>query len=159
MVELAQTLAHLSPAAKELERLLLSRQLRHGNHPILSWCAGNVVVDVDANGNIRPSKRRSTERIDGISALVTRWPEWRQRRRFDLYTRIAELSRWHDRTHSHHTHHGGKHVAKGNPKVDRPQPVPPTSPTTPQPVSPSKAHGADPKTLPKNVNPPGKGGR
>ena len=71
MVELAQTLAHLSPAAKELERLLLSRQLRHGNHPILSWCAGNVVVDVDANGNIRPSKRRSTERIDGISALVT----------------------------------------------------------------------------------------
>jgi phage terminase large subunit-like protein len=71
MVELPQTLAHLSPAARELGRLLLSRQLRHGNHPILTWCASNVVVDTDANGNIRPSKRRSTERIDGISSLVT----------------------------------------------------------------------------------------
>jgi phage terminase large subunit-like protein len=71
MTELPQTLGNISPAARELERLLLSRQLRHGNNPILSWCAGNVVIDTDAAGNIRPSKRRSTERIDGIAALVT----------------------------------------------------------------------------------------
>jgi phage terminase large subunit-like protein len=70
MVESPQTLAHVSPAARDLERLLLSRQLRHGHHPVLDWCAGNVVVEVDANGNIRPSKRKSTERIDGVSALV-----------------------------------------------------------------------------------------
>src|SRR5262249_19511667 len=51
MVELPQTPQHISPASRELERLLLSRQLRHGNHPILTWCASNVVVDVDVNGN------------------------------------------------------------------------------------------------------------
>jgi phage terminase large subunit-like protein len=71
MIEMPQTLNHISPAARELERLLLSRQLRHGHHPILSWCAANVVIETDSNGNIRPSKRKSTERIDGISALVT----------------------------------------------------------------------------------------
>jgi phage terminase large subunit-like protein len=70
-VEVGQTVANLSGAAKELERLVLSGQLRHGNHPVLRWCASNVVVDTDANGNIKPSKKRSTERIDGISALVT----------------------------------------------------------------------------------------
>jgi phage terminase large subunit-like protein len=72
-VEVGQTMANLSGAAKELERLVLARQLRHGGHPVLRWCASNVVVDTDANGNIRPSKRRSGERmrIDGISALVT----------------------------------------------------------------------------------------
>ena len=70
MVELNQTLANISPAAREVERLVLTRQLRHGNHPILTWCAANVVIETDSVGNIRPSKRRSTERIDGITALV-----------------------------------------------------------------------------------------
>jgi phage terminase large subunit-like protein len=31
--------------------------------------AGNVAVQEDANGNIRPSKKASTEKIDGIVAL------------------------------------------------------------------------------------------
>lgn len=31
----------------------------------------NAVVDTDANGNLKPSKKRSRERIDGVSALVT----------------------------------------------------------------------------------------
>jgi phage terminase large subunit-like protein len=29
------------------------------------------MVEVDANENIKPSKKRSTEKIDGIAALVT----------------------------------------------------------------------------------------
>ena len=71
MVEIGQSGANIAPAARELERLVLARQLRHGNHPLLTWCAGNAVADVDVNGNVRPSKRKSTERIDGIAALVT----------------------------------------------------------------------------------------
>jgi phage terminase large subunit-like protein len=70
-VEVGQTMANLSGAAKDLERLVLAGQLRHGGHPILRWCASNAVVDIDSNGNIRPSKKRSTERIDGVSAMVT----------------------------------------------------------------------------------------
>ena len=61
----------LSAPSKELERLLLSGAFEHGGHPILEWCAGNVAIETDAAGNIKPSKSRSTERIDGIAALVS----------------------------------------------------------------------------------------
>ena len=61
----------MTVAEKPPERLVLGRQLRHGNHPPLRWCAANVVADVDGGGRKRPSKGKSTERIDGISALVT----------------------------------------------------------------------------------------
>ncbi len=50
--------------------MLLDGKLRHGGHPILAWMADHVEVEEDAYGNIRPSKRRSAERIDGIVALV-----------------------------------------------------------------------------------------
>jgi len=32
--------------------------------------AGNVVVISDSNGNYRPSKKKSREKIDGIVALI-----------------------------------------------------------------------------------------
>jgi phage terminase large subunit-like protein len=70
-VEVAQTLGNLTTASKAFERLILSRQLRHDGHPVLRWCVGNAVADVDGNGNLKPSKNRSGEKIDGVSALVT----------------------------------------------------------------------------------------
>ncbi len=53
-----------------LEADLLQEQLRHGGHPVLAWQAGNVAIQQDHNGNIKPSKAKSNERIDGIVALV-----------------------------------------------------------------------------------------
>jgi phage terminase large subunit-like protein len=70
-VEVAQTLGNLTTASKAFERLILSQQLRHDGHPVLRWCVGNAVADVDGNGNLKPSKDRSREKIDGVSALVT----------------------------------------------------------------------------------------
>ena len=61
----------LSGPSKELERLLLDGELEHGGHPVLRWCAGNVAIETDPAGNIKPSKAKSTERIDGIAALVS----------------------------------------------------------------------------------------
>lgn len=69
-VPFGQGFASLSAPTKELERLLLDGSLRHGNHPILRWMAANVAVEQDAAGNLKPSKRRSTERIDGVVALI-----------------------------------------------------------------------------------------
>ena len=37
---------------------------------MLRWCVGNVALETDAAGNIKPSKAASTERIDGVVALV-----------------------------------------------------------------------------------------
>ena len=36
----------------------------------MRWAAGNVAVEQDAAGNIKPSKKKSTERIDPIIAAV-----------------------------------------------------------------------------------------
>jgi len=76
MVPTGQGFADLSAPSKELEKLILGGRLRHGGHPILAWMADHVEVDEDAAGNIKPSKRRSTERIDGIVALVMAIRRW-----------------------------------------------------------------------------------
>ena len=55
---------------KELEKLVRSGKLRHGGHPVLRWMASNVAVETDAAGNLKPSKKKSTERIDGIVAMI-----------------------------------------------------------------------------------------
>lgn len=69
--QVRQGFLSLSGPSKELERLLLDGDMVHGGHPVLRWCAQNVAIETDAAGNIKPSKARSTERIDGIAALVT----------------------------------------------------------------------------------------
>ena len=71
-----QTHAGLGPAWRELERIVLDHSMRHGGHPILRWMAGNVEVETDSQGNQKPSKRLSKERIDGMVALdmaLNRW--------------------------------------------------------------------------------------
>jgi phage terminase large subunit-like protein len=60
----------LSAPSKELERLVLSRRLDHGGHPVARWCAANAAVVSDPAGNIKPAKDKSTERIDVIAADV-----------------------------------------------------------------------------------------
>jgi phage terminase large subunit-like protein len=71
VIEVAQTMANLSSGAKALETLILSGKIRHDGHPVLRWNISNAVAETDNNGNVRPSKKKSYERIDGVSALVT----------------------------------------------------------------------------------------
>lgn len=70
MVPFGQGFASMAAPTAELERLIRGGKLRHGGHPILRWMASNVAVEQDPAGNLKPSKRRSTERIDGIVALI-----------------------------------------------------------------------------------------
>jgi len=69
-VKVPQTLTRLSAPSKELERLLAERQLAHGGQPVSRWMADNVEAVRDGEGNIRPSKKKSADKIDGVSALV-----------------------------------------------------------------------------------------
>jgi phage terminase large subunit-like protein len=71
MVPIRQGFATLSAPTKELEKLVLSGRIGHGAHPVLRWCASNVTVETDPAGNLKPSKAKSTERIDLIAALIT----------------------------------------------------------------------------------------
>lgn len=69
-VPMRQGFGSLSAPTKALEAAVLSRALRHDGHPVLRWCVSNVSVETDAAGNLKPSKKVSTERIDGVVALV-----------------------------------------------------------------------------------------
>lgn len=71
MVKVGQNFAGLNAAMKDLDRRVSEKMLCHHGHPVLRWCASNVTVETDAAANLKPSKKKSTERIDGISALVT----------------------------------------------------------------------------------------
>ena len=70
VVDFGQGFASMSSPTKELEALVISGRLANPNNPALRWMAGNTAVEQDAAGNLKPSKKKSTERIDGIVALV-----------------------------------------------------------------------------------------
>jgi phage terminase large subunit-like protein len=69
-VGMRQGFASLTAPTKSLEAAVLSKRLRHDGDPILRWNVQNVAVETDAAGNLKPSKAVSTERIDGVVALI-----------------------------------------------------------------------------------------
>jgi len=69
-VEVRQGYATLSEPSKAFEKFVLARKIRHGGNPVLRWMVSNVAIEIDAAGNIKPSKKRSRERIDGVVACV-----------------------------------------------------------------------------------------
>lgn len=82
MVMFGQGFHDMSAPTKEFEKLVISGKLRHGNNPLLNWAVSNVMVETDAAGNMKPSKKKSTERIDpvvaatmGIGLLIVQPPE------------------------------------------------------------------------------------
>lgn len=60
----------MSPLSKEFERLILEKKIDIVNNPVLEWNLANVMLDIDAAGNIKPSKAKSTDKIDGIVAAI-----------------------------------------------------------------------------------------
>ena len=70
MVMFGQGYRSMSAPSKHLEALVMSRKLRHGDNPVMNWMASNVSIESDPAANIKPSKRKSTEKIDGIVAAV-----------------------------------------------------------------------------------------
>jgi phage terminase large subunit-like protein len=60
----------LSDPTKQLLRMIMAREIRHGGNPILRWHASNAIAETDAAGNIKLSKKKSRKKIDGMAALV-----------------------------------------------------------------------------------------
>jgi phage terminase large subunit-like protein len=83
MTAVRQTMGTIGPASTEFESMVTERQLRHGGHPVLGWMASGCVEYRDTNDNVRPIKKRSTTRIDGIIATIiaiSRWMVYRETR-------------------------------------------------------------------------------
>ncbi len=66
----AQRTAYLNAPCKLLEALVVEGRLRHGANPVAAFNANNVCVYTDPTGMIKPDKAKSSEKIDGIAALV-----------------------------------------------------------------------------------------
>jgi phage terminase large subunit-like protein len=70
LVEFGQGYKDISPAIESLEGLLLNGKMLHGNNPVLKMCAANSKIIMDAAGNRKLDKQKSTGRIDGMVALA-----------------------------------------------------------------------------------------
>ena len=70
VVAFGQGFKDMSPPSKEFIKLLMEGRIIHGGNPVMRWMSGNVVVDRDAAENIKPTKAKSPEKIDGIVAAI-----------------------------------------------------------------------------------------
>lgn len=70
VVPFGQGYSSMSAPTKEFYKILMEGNMVHGGHPVLRWMAGNVVIDTDPAGNIKVTKARSKEKIDGIVAAI-----------------------------------------------------------------------------------------
>lgn len=70
LAAMGQSMSHMGPPTTAFEALLKQARIRHGGHPVLTWMAQGCVVYIDTNNNIRPVKRKSRSRIDGIVATL-----------------------------------------------------------------------------------------
>ena len=70
VVAFGQGFASMSPACKEVERLILNRQLAHDGNPVMRWCLSNVAIAQDPAGNIKIDRQKAKEKVDGAVALA-----------------------------------------------------------------------------------------
>ena len=70
MIPFGQGFKDMSPPTKEFIKLLTEGKIIHGGNPVLKWMAMNVVLDMDAAENIKPTKAKSPEKIDGMVAAI-----------------------------------------------------------------------------------------
>lgn len=70
MIPFGQGFKDMSPPTKEIYTQILKNNIIHNGNPVLRWNFDNVTVEIDAAENIKPSKKHSTERIDGAVASI-----------------------------------------------------------------------------------------
>lgn len=59
-----------NPPMRALERHIEAKTINHGDNPVLTWMASNLVSRKDQNENMAPDKKKSEEKIDGMVSLL-----------------------------------------------------------------------------------------
>lgn len=65
-----QTIGNYAMPTREFERIVSLGIVDHYDNPVARWMLSNVVIREDVNGNRRPDKAKSSEKIDGIVAAI-----------------------------------------------------------------------------------------
>ena len=71
-----QGFGSMSAPTKQFEALVLTGEVEHFGNPVLRWMLTSTVVQTDPAGNIKPDKRKSVQKIDGIVASIMALGEW-----------------------------------------------------------------------------------
>jgi len=69
-VGFGQGFQSMSQPTKDLHSLVLQKKIAHGGNPVLRWMCDNMMVKIDPAGNVKPDKKASSEKIDGMVALI-----------------------------------------------------------------------------------------
>ena len=77
----------LSPAAKEIEAKVMTGDFIFFSDPVIRWQFGNVQLETDPAGNIKPNKAKSADKIDTIMAICMAVGE-------EMYTEAPIVSKY-----------------------------------------------------------------
>lgn len=67
---ISQQITSMSEPTKALYTTLSQGRIEHLGNPVLTWQVGNAVPETNSNGDIKLSKPRSADKIDGVVSLV-----------------------------------------------------------------------------------------
>lgn len=70
MFKFGQGFISMSTPTKELERLVLNGELRHDGNPCCRWMMSNILLETDPAGNVKISKKKSGDKVDGPVSKV-----------------------------------------------------------------------------------------
>ena len=70
LIKFRQNMENFAEPCRAFLDLITTRRLRHDGNQALRWMAANVVTFQDGNGNVKPMKNRSQDKIDGIVAAI-----------------------------------------------------------------------------------------
>mgnify|MGYP003333458050 FL=1 len=70
--KVGQGMATLNNPSKQVEKLILQKQIKHNGNPFLGWQIGNCECYEDVNGNIKIRKNEADKaaKVDGVIAMI-----------------------------------------------------------------------------------------
>lgn len=71
-----QSYAGMNQPCKQIEAWLEHKNLFHGGNPVLAWMINNTMIAQDNNDRIRPDRKNSTDKIDGIVSSLMAIGAW-----------------------------------------------------------------------------------
>jgi phage terminase large subunit-like protein len=70
LADVGQTYRFMNAPAKELERLVSERRFNHHGNKVMRWMIAHTVVEMNQDDLIRPSRKKSEDKLDGVMALL-----------------------------------------------------------------------------------------
>lgn len=67
---ISQGTRSMNSPTKYLDELARNNRLHYGDDPIFLWMLNNVELKVDDGGNVKPDRKHSRDKIDGVYSCL-----------------------------------------------------------------------------------------